>query len=308
MSATDQTLKQMSVRWGIVLIVVTALVGGAVPAVSKIVLLDIPPFGYTFIRFFFAVLVLLPFYLSVRNPIGKNIRKVIGLSAFGVANPILFAFGIQLTGAGVAQALYTATPLLAAVAAYFLVRERFTGRKISGLFVGFVGATLLVLLPLVDSDVGSYVTLAGNMIILIAVISVMFFTVLSKRLQDRYHPIEITFFFSVLALVVSLPLSMLEMRDSGTEWIRELSVSSVWGIVYVGVAGTALYYLLTQYIIRHATPVIASMVLYVQPFAGLFWAAVLLGEQVTWLFAVGIILALLGVWLAMNPNNGKRHE
>ena len=308
MHDTENRRKQRSVWWGIILIVVTALVGGAVPAIGKIALRDIPPFGFTFIRFFFAALALIPFYLQVRNPIRKNLLKILGVSLFGVGNVIFFAFGVHRTGAGMTQAIYTVTPLLAAVASYFLVRERFTNRKVSGLLVGFVGAALLVILPLVDSRLGSEVTLVGNLMILIAAVSVMLFTVLSKRLQDRYHPIEITFFFSVLALVVSLPFSILEMRDVGSGWIRGLTLPSLLGIFYIGAVGTALYYLLTQYIIRNATPVIASMVLYVQPFAGLFWAYIFLGERITWLFAIGVALAILGIWLAMNPgrtNNSK---
>ena len=288
-------------------VIVTALLGGAVPVFGKIALTEIPPFAFTFFRFVIATALLLPIYLKVRQPIGKDFWRIFALSLLAMGNVVLFSFGIQQTSAGMAQAIYTLSPILAAVFAFFLIEESFNLKKVGGVLVGLVGATLIVFLPLLERGLGADVSIIGNIIIVVATTMVTLFTVFSKPFQRKYHPIEITTFFSITTVVVLFFFSLFEMQ-SGLEWWDNLSPSGIFGLLYVGSIGTALYYLLTQYIIKHATPVVASMILYVQPFATILWAYIFLGEVISILFIIGIVLALAGVWLTLNSKKSEKEK
>jgi drug/metabolite transporter (DMT)-like permease len=68
-------------------------------------------------------------------------------------------------------------------------------------------------------------------------------------------------------------------------------------LFYVAVFGTAVYYFLNQYTIKHSSPVIASLTLYLQPVFTFAWAHILLGEKLTFQFICGTILIFLGVTL-----------
>ena len=51
----------------ILVIVVGSIIGGAVSSVTKIGLVKIPPFSFSFIRFFIASTLLLPFFLKAKE-------------------------------------------------------------------------------------------------------------------------------------------------------------------------------------------------------------------------------------------------
>lgn len=282
------------------LILLTALLGGAVSVFAKIALVEIPPFTFTFTRFLFASLILLPFYVRVRKPIGGDFLKITCISFLAMGNVVLFSFGIQRTSAGVAQALYTFSPILTIIFSALILRSNISRGKAIGVVVGFLGALVIGLLPLLENGTGS-ATVTGNALIILAVVFVTLYTVYSKPLQRTYHPIEITTFFSLTTVAILFPLFLFDLR-SHPFWWSNLSSEGVFGLVYTGVIGTALYYLLVQYIVKIAEPVLASMVLYIQPFAAIFWAYIFLRETISPLFLAGIALALTGVWLATRQN------
>ena len=280
------------------IILAIAFMGGAVPVLGKIALMEVPPFSYTLLRFILALLILLPFYLKIRKPIKGDFWKILGLSLLAMGNVLFFAFGVQHTSAGVVQAIYTASPLLAAVLSFFLLKEKFSPMKVFGILVGFIGALIIIFLPLIEKGITNEVTLLGNILIVIAMISVTLFTVLSKPFHKKYHPLEITTFFSIVTVTAMLPLFFMELQRDPLWW-QALSTEAIWGVLYVGFFGTALYYLAVQIIIKKTTPTLASMVLYVQPFAAIYWAALFLDEKFSAIFFVGIFLALAGVWMTL---------
>lgn len=283
----------------ILLMIIVAFVGGAVPSFGKIALTELSVASFTFIRFFTALIVLLPFYLKVRTSIRGDVYKLLGLSLLAVANVIIFAFGIQHTQASMAQAIYTMSPILATVLSFYVLREVFSKKKVAGVLIGFVGAFLLIAAPVLQGLGAAAQMTKGNVLILVAMISVTLFTVLSKKLQDKYHPVEITFFFCLTAVILTAPFFLVDLRSGALDLLSVGSLA-LTGVFYVGIFGTAVYYLLTQYVIKGAGPVLASMVLYVQPFAAILWAGALLSEKVGIIFFLGLTLSLMGVWLTMN--------
>jgi drug/metabolite transporter (DMT)-like permease len=76
--------------------------------------------------------------------------------------------------------------------------------------------------------------------------------------------------------------------------LNVVTFKGVVGVLYVGIIGTALFFLFYQKIIRKANPVVASMTFYLQPIFSFVWAFFLLGERLTPTLVVGSILAFLG--------------
>ena len=72
---------------------------------------------------------------------------------------------------------------------------------------------------------------------------------------------------------------------------------SIFSTFYVGIFGGAVYYLLYQYAIKHGTPLIASMTMYLQPTATFLWAFFLLSERLTIGIVIGGLLAIGGAWM-----------
>lgn len=285
----------------IALIVVAAFLGGGIPAISKIALREVPPFAFTLLRFAFAAAVLIPLYLRERPFRTSDLIKLAPLSLLATANVTLFVFGVQRTTATVAQMLYAGVPLVAGIFSYLLLREKLSAKKVFGIIIGGAGVLAIVALPVWGRQNAFEGDLVGNLILLAALCSHALYTVFSKRYQETWSPLGLTTFFIVTTLVFQAALVPIEYVNQN-RWWESISRGALFGIAYVGIIGTATYYLLYQHAIKHASPVVASMILYLQPAFAYVWAAVLLGEQLTAGFIMGALLAFLGVWLVMRPS------
>jgi drug/metabolite transporter (DMT)-like permease len=295
------TAKQIA----IIATIVAVIVGGGVTPLTKIALYSIPVFGYTFLRFLFATIILLPFFLKNKPEFHKNFYKLILFSLFLSANVIVFPFGVRLTTATIAQTLYVFVPIFTAIISYFLLAEVFSFKKIIGILVGLSGALVIILLPEIMKGSPFAGNLVGNLIIFAGVITVAIYTVLSKKFQKHYTPFQINAVFIFTTCVLSFFFMVLELFFSPTWW-QHVAVNSLLGTIYVGILGTAIWYLLYQYVIKHTSPLVASMILYLQPVATFIWASLLLGEQITTGFLIGTALAFIGVYLTLQSPNKKR--
>lgn len=284
----------------ITLIVVAAVIGGAIPPLSKIALRDIPPLSFTFLRFLLAGLILMPIFWSRRTILKKqNIKQLILVSSLATINVTLFIFGVRRTTATISQMLYAGVPLVAGILSYSILKERLNVRKWLGIMIGFVGVCIIVLLPVLGQGDALNGDLLGNLIIIVAVVSFSLYSVLSKSFLKNYTPLDLTMFFVMTTVAIQLLLAPIEVNQT-TAWWNNVHPWSVLALLYVGTFGTAMYYLLYQFAIQHATPVVASMILYLQPVFTIVWAAILLGERTTLGFVIGGILSLLGVALVTN--------
>jgi len=277
----------------LLLVFLAAVLGGGAGVFGKIALVEIPSFSFTFLRFLIATVFLVPFSLKHLPTFSKKDSKIILLSLLASINVILFSFGIKYTTANIGQMIYTAVPIVTAVFSFYLLKERSNVRKITGILIGFAGAMLIVLLPLLSSSMAGS-TLGGNLIIFVAMLSISLYWVLSKRLQSDYTPMQINNYFIFTTAFLTCFLSIYDLFKH-PYWWQGVSLKAYFALAFVAVFATAICYLISQIIIKKANPVIASMILYVQPFTTFIWAYYFLSEKLTTLFLVGAVLSLIGV-------------
>ncbi len=287
----------------IIAVVLAAIFGGGIPVFAKIGLAVIPPFAFTFFRFFIALLAILPLFFREKPKISRNVWKIIALSLLLAGNVTFFAFGIRLTTATVSQMLYAVVPVIAAIFSYFLLGETFTARKIAGLCIGLAGVMMLILLPVIGLGGVFSGTLRGNLIIMSAVLVFSLYTVLSKQFQKSYSPVYLTTMSAFTIAVVLLVLSFSDLFIYNA-WMADVRLPHILSTMYVGIFGGVVYYLLYQYAIKHGSPVIASMTMFIQPFATFMWASLLLSERMTIGIFAGGALAITGA--ALVTLNGKK--
>jgi drug/metabolite transporter (DMT)-like permease len=275
------------------LIILAAILGGGAGVFGKIALAEIPPFSYTFLRFLIASIFLIPFSLKYLPTFKRKDYKIILLSLFASANVVLFAFGIKHTTANISQMIYTAVPIVSALLSFYYLKERFGVSKIIGIVIGFVGTIIVVLLPLISNN-NSGSTIGGNLTIVVAMLSISLYWVLSKKFHSQYSSLEINNYFIFTTTILLFFLSIFDLFREPTWW-QGVSTNAYLALIFVAILSTAIYYLISQIIVKKATPVMASMVLYVQPFTTFIWAYYFLSEKLSVLFLIGVFLSLLGV-------------
>lgn len=273
-----------------------AFFGGAVTVAIKTALKYIPPFNFSLIRFGLAFLFFIPL-LQRENKINlRSFIEIASICILSTANIILFSFGIKLTTASVGQTLYAGVPIIVAILSYLMLQEKMTKNKVIGILVGFLGTVIIILLPVIGKGSAVGGNIIGNLIIFIGAVLYSFYSVLSKKVQKKYSPIQITAVFSLVTVLIVLIPAAIEVVNGYHWWIR-LPKEIIFAVFYVGILGTSIYYLLSQYAIKYGSPIIASMVLYLQPIMTIFWATMLLGEKITSGFIVATIMVLFGAYL-----------
>lgn len=282
-----------SLKLAIIAVLIASIVGGGNSVFVKIALSEIPVFSLNFLRFLLSFLLILPLFIREKPKINKGILKVVLFSLLPLINTILFAFGVQLTTATIAQTLYSTVPIIAGILSFLILKEKIGGGKIIGIGAGFIGALFLVFLPVIGTPSVFNGDLKGNLLIVLAILSFSFYTVLSKPLQKKYSPIFLTTCFMLVSAIVSFFLSL---SDFDKAWWTNVSWIGVSSLLYLSIFGTVAHYIFYQYAIKHGTPLIASTILYLQPIIAFIIAFVLLGERITGGFIIGAIIILLGTW------------
>lgn len=270
--------------------------GGGIAVFGKIALKEIPPFSFTFLRFFLASIFILPLFLKEKPKLNKESLKIIYLSLLAVANVVLFAYGIRLTTAIIGQMLYSVVPVIVGILSYFILKEKITAKKILGISLGLFGVIVIILLPIINKSSSFQGNLAGNLIIFTAVAVYSLYSVLSKRFQQKYSPVYLTSFFVFTATFLTFFVAISEFIALPNIFFY-LSSKALFSTIYVSLLGTFGFYVLYQYAIKYGSPLIASMTLYLQPAATFVWAFLLLDERITCGIIIGAILAFAGAWI-----------
>lgn len=277
-------------------IFVYSLLSGAMAAVTKVGLSQIPPFSFAFIRFFLATLIVVPFILNKRKHLVRDFKTLGPFSILATLNIIFFVVGINLTTANISQILYAVIPIVVGVLAHFIFKEKLSSKSIMGITVGFIGTFFVLLLPVLEKSGKFSGNLMGNILLAIAVVCFSGYMMLSKKVQKTHSPFYIISVFIILTTVVLFPLFIFELI-SRYGWWNGITINSIFSILYVVLAGTIFTYLLNQYSIKHGGTIFASMAFYLAPLFGFFVAFFLLGEKLTTGLVVGGMLVLLGVYI-----------
>lgn len=278
----------------LLIVILGAFLGGGIGAMIKIGLQNIPPFSFTFLRYFIALIFIWPLFLK-ENKTVKIDFQVVKVALILAVNIILFIVGLQWTSANVGQMLCLGIPMIVVVISYFLMKEKITIKKIIGIIIGLVGSFLLFSLKS-QNQISYHQMLIGNGLIIIGSIFYSFFLVLSKKIQKKYSPIYIVTILNLVIMIVSLFLALSDFYFH-QNWWRHFNYASLISILYVGIFATSASYLLGQYAIKYSSPLISSLGLYIQPLFTFVWSYLLLGEKITGSFAAASIIIFIGVLL-----------
>ncbi len=279
-------------KLGIAILLLANLIGGCItPLFIKLGTHEIPPLIFTFLRFFIAMIVFLPFFIRNRESIsGDHLKKICLFSIFFALNSILYGIGLQHTSIIVSQVLYTLVPLIVGILSHFIVNEKFTPNKIIGAIVSGVGVLILVFGSFDKVQSISFGTPLGNVLVVGAVISWSLYLVLSRKLSSHTSPTTTTFYSFALASTILLPIVPLDIYFERFNFGNVTSVGFM-SLAIVAILSSALMFYLIQVGIKKTSAYVASVFSYFAPLFAAVTAIPLLHEKVTPnLFFAGILI------------------
>lgn len=259
--------------------------------VVKVALRDSGPLTYASVRFLVGGLGLWMLARRIEGPLpslrGRELWLVLAAAAAGTAaNQASFTGALALNSADFVALVQVATPLM--VAAWLVARgsERFGKRVWLGLVVGLLGLVLVV-----DTGGGARVSWLGTLVALAAPTTWAVYLLLLPRLLRRYSPLSLSALVTLYGALMLLPFGVVEAALSPPRptwgWLGLLAFSALGAVIVtnwtflhgaarLGAARTAAY-------------------TYLQPFAAVLVAALLIGEPVVPLQLLGGVVMLVGI-------------
>jgi drug/metabolite transporter (DMT)-like permease len=220
----------------------------------------------------------------------------------GVAGQVLaqlgMTWGVSKSLASNGAILNLLIPVISAVLASLMLKERITLLRVASLGIGLVGVVLMSIGDLKQASFGNMRFLIGNLLILGGCLGSSFYNVYCKGLMQRFTEIEILIFSYITASLASLPLLI---------WAEPFSFRSFqlfdWKS-WASFAFLALFMygasmLLFFKALQHLDVTTASTSLYLVPVFGVILAAVLLGERLNPLALAGAAIVLTATLLVM---------
>jgi len=264
------------------------------------------PIAITFLPFYITTVLFVPLLLQMwrQNPnaprpsSGDWVKFVVAGIAGQVLAQLGMTWGISKSLASNGAILNLLIPVLSAVLASLMLKERVTLLRIASLTIGLIGVLLMSTPDLKQASFGRMQFLAGNLLILCGCLGSSFYNVYCKGLMQRFTEIEILIFSYITASFASLPL-LIWVEPFSFRAFRSFDWQSWAAFAFLALFMYGASMLLFFKALQHLDVTTASASLYLVPVFGVFLASVLLGERLNFLAVVGTAIVLMATVLIM---------
>lgn len=216
---------------------------------------------------------------------------------FGTAaNMYLFFKGLSITNPINGAVLMMVTPLFVAVFDH-IKEKRIPGiETVLGLIIGSAGATMLIA---GKGVVFNSETILGDIFVAINAAFYAVYLVLVKKLVHKYSPVTVNKVTFGIGILLMAPLGFTAIADTNFAIIP----TDIWlKIGYTLLVTSFLVYLLNAYGIKHGSPSLVGLYIYLQPLLATVIALVLGTDTLTPNKIFWAALIVFGVWLVLGNN------
>jgi drug/metabolite transporter (DMT)-like permease len=292
--------------WYFLLLALASLMWSGQGTAVKLLDRHMGPIAITFLPFYITTFLFVPLLLqrwrqnpnAPRPSSGDWVKFVVAGIAGQVLAQLGMTWGISKSLASNGAILNLLIPVISAVLASLMLKERVTLLRIASLTIGLIGVLLMSTPDLKQASFGRMQFLAGNLLILCGCLGSSFYNVYCKGLMQRFTEIEILIFTYITASFASLPL-LIWVEPFSFRAFRSFDWQSWAAFAFLALFMYGASMLLFFKALQHLDVTTASASLYLVPVFGVFLASVLLGERLNFLAVVGTAIVLMATVLIM---------
>ena len=236
----------------------------------------IKPYGFILLRVGVSTLLFwITWWFGPKETIlKKDYLRILIAAFFGVAlNMLTFFKGLSLTSQISASVLMVTTPIIVLILSAIIIKEKLKPKKIWGILMGLLGAFLIITKGQTKLNFDD--EMWGNFLVFVNAFSYGLYLIIVKKLMDKYNALSFVPYIYTFGLLMVLPFGIQEILAVDFNNIPNI----IWlDILFVVVFSTYLTYLLNLVSMRHLSPTIIAVFIYLQPlFATVF--AISLGKD-----------------------------
>jgi drug/metabolite transporter (DMT)-like permease len=232
----------------------------------------------------------------------KRVKKICktDLMCGGLLGVFLFVsyffqtYGLKYTTASKNAFITTLYVILVPFLHWFYNRKRPSRNNVAAAGIAVLGLALLSLEGNLSVNVGDLMTLVCGFFF-------AFHIVFIDRYTEDHDPIILTVIQMAVAAILSWAIALLL---EGSLDLTVIDPSMMMGLLYLGIFGTMICFLLQNMGQKHLTPNTSSIILSFEAVFGLTFSVLFLREQVTIKLAAGCVLMFASVILSEYKRKG----
>ncbi len=276
-------------------IVILSLIWSSTWLAIKIGLQTLPPFLSAGIRFFIAFLTLSFYAFKLKLKFPRDLRSHLFFIGFSLINFTigygLVYWGEQYINSGLTSVLFSVMPFYVAVfSVKMLPSETVTFKKFLGIFIGFIGVTIIFQDQL---EFSGTMALFGMAAVLLSPGFSALGTIIGKKARQKYHAVSLN---TLPLLYTSITFFVFYLLLEQNASIR-FTPAAVFSLLYLGIFGTAIAFVLYFTLLKNTSAVLMSLITFVTPPLALLWGWVVLGEAISWQLVTGMVIIFSGIAL-----------
>jgi len=265
---------------------------------SKIVFEYYSPITTIFIRLLISSAILfVVWFVWYRRNIPER-KDIIYFLASAFFSPFCYfigeSFGLKEVSSTIAAVIIATIPVFSPLVAWITLREKLSWLNIAGLLVSFSGIIIMIL----RKDLTLDASVKGIVLLFFAVASALAYSVIVRKLSNKYNPVTIVVFQNSLGALYFLPWFLLvDLHD----FIRVTpDFRLINSIVLLAVFASTLAFILFTAVIKAVGVSRANIYSNLIPvFTGIF-SFFILNETFTFAKILGMLVVISGVILAQS--------
>jgi drug/metabolite transporter (DMT)-like permease len=302
----NKTVEKGRMLWYFSLLAAASLIWSAQGTAVKFLDRNMGPIAITFLPFYITTVLFVPLLIRKRRANPGAVRPTWSdwgkFTLAGVLGQVLaqlgMTWGISRSLASNGAVLNLMIPVITAVLASFMLREKLSLLRIASLLIGLVGVMLMSVEDLRHVSLLNMKYLVGNALILVGCFGSSFYNTYCKGLMKRFQEIEILIFSYITASLASIPL-LIWAEPFHWSVFRTFDWKSWVAFAFLAILMYGASMLFFFAALEHLDVTVASVSLYFVPIFGVLMAAVLLGERLGVLAMVGSGIVLVATILIM---------
>ncbi len=222
-----------------------------------------------------------------------------GLFGMGI-NIAAFISGLDYSTPINSSILIIITPIFVVILSYFIFKNKINSSKIIGIFLGFIGAMILIINADMTSSIGRNIPL-GNFLFIINSISYAYYLIIVKPMAEKYDLITLFKWLFLIGLIFNFPLGINQFIL--VEWTNLPLYDAILPMLYVFICTTFMTYFLNGYALTRLKSSEVAVFVYLQPVIGVAYAIHSKSDVLSATIIVASILIFTGLYLTTKKNN-----
>jgi len=261
------------------------------------------PMFVIFARMALASVCFLPFLWKLRPsvPARGDLKYFLFMALCEPCLYFLFeAKALENTTASQAGIITAMLPLLVAVSARYVLKERITGKTVGGFMLAIAGAVWLSVSS--EPAEGAHNPPLGNLLEFLAMVAATGYIITLKRLTRDYSPFFLTAIQAVIGSLFFFPFLFLPSTTLPTQF----HPISAWSVVYLGTAVTMGAYGLYNFGVSRLPASQASAFVNLIPVLTVLLGWLILGERFTASQYIASMAIFAGIFFSQTGNGKEK--